>query len=153
MSEGRNRKELSPTEYMMTYCRSKKYNFQLLLNDPLFSSEPTSETYKNDGEDLIIESILDFNNKEIEKLNNNVNFGRNVMNLTGEKKYMMSFAWVNPKELVLLEAFPEVIIIETTEKTNNEKRPLLTAGGKDLNGNMFIFLRVFMLNQQSWMFR
>ena len=75
------------------------------------------------------------------------------MNLTGEQKYMMSFAWVNPKELVLLEAFPEVIMIDTTEKTNNEKRPLLTAGGKDSNGNMFIFLRVFMPNQQSWMFR
>ena len=49
---------------MMTYCRSKKYNFQLLLNDPLFSSEPTSETYKNDEEDPIVESILDFNSKE-----------------------------------------------------------------------------------------
>ena len=44
-------------------------------------------------------------------------------------------------------------MIDTTEKTNNEKRPLLTAGGKDVNGKMFIFLRVFMPNQQSWMFR
>ena len=44
-------------------------------------------------------------------------------------------------------------MVDTTKKTNNEKRPLLTAGGKDLNGNMFIFLRVFMPNQQSWMFR
>ena len=66
---------------------------------------------------------------------------------------MMSFAWVNPKELYLLEAFPEVVMIDTTEKTNNEKQPLLTAGGKDSNGKMFIFLRVFMPNQQSWMFR
>ena len=29
----------------------------------------------------------------------------------------------------------------------------MTAGAKDSNGNMFIFLRVFMPNQQSWMFR
>ena len=49
----------------------------------------------------------------------------------------MSFAWVNPKELYILDAFPEVIMIDTTEKTNNEKRPLLTAGAKDSNGNMF----------------
>ena len=89
----------------------------------------------------------------MEKLKNNVTFGRNALSLTGNEKYMMSFAWVNPKELVLLEAFPEVIMIDTTEKTNNEKRPLLTAGGKDSNGNMFLFLRVFMPNQQSWMFR
>ena len=55
--------------------------------------------------------------------------------------------------MFLLEAFPEGIMIDTTEKTNNEKRPLLTTGGKDANGKMFIFLRVFMPNQQSWMFR
>ena len=59
---------------------------------------------------------------------------------------MMAFAWINPKELYLLEAFPEVRMIDTTEKTYNEKRPLLMAGGKDSNGNMLIFLRVFMPN-------
>ena len=52
----------------------------------------------------------------MEKLKNNVTFGRNAMGLTSEQKYMMSFAWANPKELVLLEAFPEVIMIDTTEK-------------------------------------
>ena len=57
----------------------------------------------------------------------------------------MSFAWVSPKEIYLLEAFPEVVMIGTTEKTNNEKRPLLTAGGKDSHGNMFIFLQVLCL--------
>ena len=46
---------------------------------------------------------------------------------------MMSFAWVNLKELYLLDTFPEVIMADTTEKTNNEKRPLLTTGGKDSN--------------------
>ena len=63
-----------------------------------------------------MESILNFNSKEMEKLKNNVTFGRNAMSLTCEQKHMMSFAWVNPKELVLLEAFPEVIMINTTKK-------------------------------------
>ena len=52
---------------------------------------------------------------------------------------MMSFVWANPKELYILDTFPEVIMIDTTEKTINEKRQLLTAGAKDSNGNMFIF--------------
>jgi len=82
-----------------------------------------------------------------------MDFSRIAMNLQDKQKYMMSFAWVNPKELYILDAFPEVIMIDTIEKTNNEKRPLLTAGGKDSNGNMFIFLRVFMPNQQSLMFQ
>ena len=151
--ENKDTKELSPTEHMMRYCRSKNYNFQLLLNDPLFSAEPTAETYTNDKEEPEVSSILDFNEREMDKLKNNVDFGRVAMDLQKEQKYMMSFAWVNPKEIYLLEAFPEVVMIDTTEKTNNEKRPLLTAGGKDSHGNMFIFLRVFMPNQQSWMFR
>ena len=150
---GKDSESLSTVEYMMRYCRSNNYNFQMLLNDPLFSTDPTTETYTNNKEDPIIESILDFNEKEMDSLKNNVNYGRIAMSLNQDQKYMMAFAWVNPKELYLLQAFPEVIMIDTTEKTNNEKRPLLTAGGKDSNGNMFIFLRVFMPNQQSWMFR
>ena len=35
--------KLSSTEYVMRYYRSNNYNFQLLLNDPIFSSEPISE--------------------------------------------------------------------------------------------------------------
>ena len=36
-----------------------------------------------------------------------------------------------------------------SRKTNNEKRPLLSVGGKDLNGKMFNFLRYFMPNQKK----
>ena len=84
----------------------------------------------------------------MDSLKNNVNFGRIAMSLNNDQKYMIAFAWINPKELYLLEAFPEVIMIDTTEKSNNERRPLLTAGGNDLNGIMFLFLRVFMPNQK-----
>ena len=57
MFENKALDNLSSTEYMMKYCRSKNYNFQLLLNDPLFSYEPTSETYINDQEEPKIESV------------------------------------------------------------------------------------------------
>ena len=123
------------------------------MNDPLFSSEPTSETYVNNEKEPTIESILDFNQREMDSFKNNVNFGRVPMSLNNDQKYMMAFAWVNPKELFILEAFPEVVMVDTTKKTNNEKRPLLIPGGIDSNGNMIIFLRVFMPNNQSWMFR
>ena len=115
MFNGKKKGELSATESMMTYCRSKNYNFQLLLNDPLFSSEPTSETYMNNKEEPTIESILDFNKREMDSLKNNVNFGRIAMALNDDQKYMMAFAWINPKELFIMEAFPEVIMVDTTE--------------------------------------
>lgn len=145
--------ELSSTEYIMRHCRAKGYNFQLLLNDPTFSSDPVSETYTNDAEEPVKHTILDFSDKEIDSLKQHVNHGRVASSLTSEHKYMMGFAWVVPSEILLLEAFPHVVYIDTTEKTNNEKRPLLTVGAKDSNGKVFIFLRVFMPNQQAWMFR
>ena len=60
----------------------------------------------------------------------NVNFGRVAMSLNKEQEYMAAFVWINPKELYILEAFPKVIMIDTTEKINNEKRLLLTDGEK-----------------------
>ena len=130
MFHNQEKDELNPTEYIVRYCWARNYNFQLLLHDPLFSSKSTFETYTMDKEDPMIESILDFNEKEMDKLKNNVNFGRVAMELKQEQKHMMSFAWINPQELYLLEAFPEVIMVAMTEKTNNEKRPLLTVGGE-----------------------
>ena len=86
MFENKEVDKLSSTEYMMKYCRSKNYNFQLLLNDPLFSSEPTSETYLNDQEEPKIESVLDFNEKEMDSLKNNLDYGRIAMNLQQEQR-------------------------------------------------------------------
>ena len=83
----------------------------------------------------------------------NVRIGRSSKNLEENQKYLMGFAWVIPSELRLFEALPNVIMVDTIEKTNNEKRPLLTVGGEDSNGKMFIFLRWIMPNEQSWMFR
>ena len=131
------------------YCRSKNYNFQLVLNGLLFSFEPTSETYLNNKEDPMVGTILDFNTGDIKKLKDNVTFGRVVINLIEEKKYMMSFAWSNPNELSLLEAFPEVITVDTTIKINDEKRPSLTIGRKYSNGHIFIFSHLGMPNKQS----
>ena len=62
----------------MRYCLSKHYNFQLLLNGPLFSSDPTAETYTNDKEQPVLESILDLNEKEIYKKNKSWNMINNL---------------------------------------------------------------------------
>ena len=91
--------------------------------------------------------------EEMESLKTNVRMGRSAKNLEDNQKYIMGFAWVMTNELRLFDSFPNVIMVDTVEKTNNEKRPILTVGGKDSNGKMFIFLQWFMLNQQSWMLR
>ena len=113
-----------------TVTTSKSTKHPLLLIKINCRQKPITETYTNNKEDPIIESILDFNQKEIDSLKNNVNYGRIAMSFNEDQKYMMAFVWVNPKELYLLQAFPEVIMIDTTDKTINKKRPLVTAGRK-----------------------
>ena len=145
--------DMSSTDKMVKYCRSKGYHFQLLINDPQLSLSPVSETHHNHHDPPLIEEIDDFTEQELITINENIIQGCQANNLLPNHKYMMAFCWMLPDELSLLEAFSHVIFIDVTEKTNNEKRPLLTAGFKDSNGNTVIFYRCFMPNQQAWMFR
>ena len=109
----------STTEYMMKYCRKQGYLFQLLLHDPIYGNTPVSETYHNEKEEPHVQEILDFNEKELDLVRMNIDIGRVAKGLNDHQKYMLGFAWVIPDELQLLEAFPHVIMIDTTEKTNN----------------------------------
>ena len=43
--------------------------------------------------------------------------------------------------------------IDATSATNKEARPLLTVTVRDSFGRMVTVLRVFLLNEQSWVFR
>ena len=66
---------------------------------------------------------------------------------------MMGIAWVIPNERTSFEMFPEVLTVDTTTKSNNEHRPLLTIAAKNSYGKMFTVLRAFLPNEQNWVFR
>jgi len=109
------------TEYMMKYCNNKKYYFMLLLNDPFVSPDPVSEIFfPSTHNKPYTRRIKDFNKEELESLMTNVRVGTSATQLEENQKYMMGFAWVIPIELYMLEAFPNVIMVDTVEKTNNE---------------------------------
>lgn len=48
--------------------------------------------------------------------------------------------------------FPEVSFMDTQLKTNNEKRPLFLACGKDSEQKSFTYLRSFLLSECRWVF-
>ena len=121
----------------------------MLLN-PFISPDQISERFlpSTDNKPYTYR-IQDFNKEGVELLMINVRVDRSAKNLEDNKKYMMGFTRVIPGELYLSEVFPNVIMVDTVEKTKNEKQPLFTIGGKDSNGKMFIFLVYFMPNQQT----
>ena len=61
----------------------------------------------------------------------------------------MGLAWLIPKECHYLNLYPEVIFVDVIVDVNKDKRPLLTAPGKDANGQIFTFLSAFLPNEKQ----
>jgi len=78
---------------------------------------------------------------------------RAVTAATDDQDVLISVAWALPSAKRLFNAFPEVLFIDGTHKTNNEDRPLITMGVKDMDGKVQIVLRCWAPNERAWMFR
>lgn len=78
---------------------------------------------------------------------------RDSLQVAGNQQLMMALAWIVPQEARMFKFFPSVIFVDATMDTNNEGRPLLSMVGKDTCGKTFTILRVFLPNQQLWIFR
>ena len=69
-----------------------------------------------------------------------------------DQDVVLSMIWSMPHCRQLFQAFPEVLFVDGTHKTNNEKYPLFTAGIRDENFNVVVILRAFCPNERGWMF-
>jgi MULE transposase domain len=78
---------------------------------------------------------------------------RVAVNATDEQDVLLAIVWVLPNSKQLFRAYPEVVFIDGTHKTNYENRPLVTMGVKDSKGKMQIILRAFVPNERAWLFR
>lgn len=78
---------------------------------------------------------------------------RLAVGATDEQDILIGCCWVLPEGRRLFHAFPEVICIDGTHETNNERRPLLTVSVKDSNGKVVVVVRCFTPNERSWFFR
>ncbi len=75
------------TEYMMKYCKNEKYNFMLLLNDPIISPDPISDIFSPSTHSRpYTHQIQDFNKEELESLMTNMRVGRSAKHLEDNQK-------------------------------------------------------------------
>ena len=114
-----------------------------MFQDPLNGLNPLSRTFCGSDGSKKNDSITDLTQEESGSLHHFIFNGRMAMKLLDHHKYLIAFAWINPVERERFNLFPEVVTVDTVSGTNNEIRPLLTMGGKDSNGKMFIFLRAY----------
>jgi hypothetical protein len=68
------------------------------------------------------------------------------MQINDGQDVLLAFAWTTKKEEELARKFPEVFVMDVTEKTNIEKRGMFIVTGIDGNNKIFIALHCFMPN-------
>ena len=78
---------------------------------------------------------------------------RESVNASDDQDVLIALVWMLPSGKRFFKAFPEVIFIDGTHKTNRENRPLFTMGLKDMDGRMNVVVRVWAPNERAWMFR
>jgi hypothetical protein len=64
--------------------------------------------------------------------------------------YRSAVVWVRKDERELFQKFPEVVYMDFTANTNQEKRPLYLMCFKTSNGESAVALRAILPSEQSW---
>lgn len=72
--------------------------------------------------------------------------------LSGNKKMLLIFLFASDEELRLLMMHPELLVCDTTFKTNKQKKELFTVAGLDGNNEAFNGARAFLPSAKRWVF-
>ena len=144
-------RHFNSTERMIHFLEDNKYEYMMLLHCPQMNSiiHQSMSFPFNDGS---TSSVCLPENEHSDAVSF-VTSRRASLSVTEQQQFMMAFAWTIPEEKNIFELFPTVLYVDTTCDTNNEGRPLLSINGKDTSSRTFTLVRVFLPNQQMWIFR
>ena len=74
---------------------------------------------------------------------------RDELHINNDQQVLLSFAWISGSKRDMLQKFPELVVVDVTEKTNKEKRSMFMATGIDGLGKIFIAFHCYMPNAQA----
>ena len=78
---------------------------------------------------------------------------RAAVNASDNQDVLIALVWVLPAGKRLFRAYPEVLFIDGTHKTNKENRPLIVLGIRDADGKVHVVIRAYVPNERSWLYR
>ncbi len=78
---------------------------------------------------------------------------RQLLPIADSQEMMVGIAYAMPFEVRQFQLFNVCLHIDATADSNKEGRPLVTVSSKDSYGKMFIVLRAFLPNEQSWSYK
>lgn len=107
----------------------------------------------NSTEESLTKRLADDPNADHSDATQYASDSRKSLKLWDEEELMITFAWVVPSAKRIFQLYPEVVKVDITASTNNEKRDLLTVTVKDCKGTTHVVLRCFCPNQSAWVFK
>lgn len=149
-------KNKSSSDKLISFLQEKNYNYVILTDkiDP-DTNEHVLESHNFDSKRFEVKTTIFKNTCDREKsaaLEHAKNL-RKEYNMEDTQQLLLAVAWVVPSEERLFSLYPRLIGMDTFKKSNKEKRPLFTVTGKTSESYMFTIMRVFMPNEQQWMFQ
>ena len=79
---------------------------------------------------------------------------RHAVGARDDQDILTACCWALPDGRCLFQAFPDVLCVDGTHKTNNKSRPLLTLSVKDSDEKLTVVLRCYAPNnKRSWFLR
>lgn len=88
----------------------------------------------------------------MEDKNNTSIMIRQSLGLQETQSILLAIGWITDDEKRLVSLYPEVLFMDVTSQTNNEKRGLFLVAGKDSTGSAFTATRMFLPSEQKWVF-
>jgi hypothetical protein len=161
-----HRKDLIETELPGYDAKKKRQrkNLQLVNNcenvPPLHENVPTQVDGTNDNDGVcIFETFLPMSlpNSAPTIIDDSKPVGyandcRIATESDDDQDIVLSLIWTMSQGQRIFQAYPEIVFVDGTHKTNNEKFTLFTVGVRDENFKMYIVLRAFCPNERGWMF-
>jgi hypothetical protein len=78
---------------------------------------------------------------------------RQTVQASDDQDLLIALVWALPNTKRLFRAFPEVVYIDGTHKTNVLGQPLITVGIKDGYGKVQVVIRAYVPNERAWLFQ
>ena len=133
-------------------CLTEKVKTQLENGEPRRKSLLINESVQ-DASDVYESPEQNLQGSELNDAMADTTAFRQLRGFNDEQDMVVGIAFTTPFEAKQFTLFPYVIHVDATADTNKETFSLVTIGGKDSYGKMFVVLRAFLPCEKSWAYR
>ena len=77
---------------------------------------------------------------------------REALSVSDSQAMLLAIIWITDEDKRIFSLYPEVMFVDTTFGTNNEKRPLFKIAASDANNKNFTVVNGYLPSSRRWIF-